>query len=62
MKYICSGAYYNGGLSPVSSNDKYYPENWLRFKKYLPTGKKYTYTTTIGDNTYSHTISENISS
>ena len=62
MKYICSGAYYNGGLNTLSRNDKYYPQDWLRFKEYLPTGTEYTYTTTVGNNTYSHTISENISS
>ena len=62
MKYICSGAYYNGGLNTSSRNDKYNPQDWLRFKEYLPTGTEYTYTTTIGNNTYSHTVSENISS
>ena len=65
MKYICSGTYYNGGLNlSINStlNDKRNPTNWLRFEKYLPTGTEYTYKTTVGNNTYSHTISENISS
>ena len=68
MKYICSGAYYNGGNTIGGNefhyhyNDKYAPSDWLRFKKYLPTGTEYTYTTTVGNNTYSNTISENISS
>ena len=66
MKYICSGAYYNGGFSIGDTyahfNDKYNPTNWLRFKKYIPTGTEYKYTSTVGENTYSHTISENISS
>ena len=65
MKYICSGAYYNGGLSIGGSyahfNDKYDPINWLRFKKYLPTGTEYSYPI-IGENAYSQPISENISS
>lgn len=62
IKYICSGTYYNGGLSAQSLCDKYNPNDWLRFEEYLPTGTECTYTTTIGDNIYSTTISENISS
>ena len=62
MKYIGTGTYYNGGFSAGSDNDSYSPDNWLRFKEYLPTGKKYTYTSTVGNNTSSHTISEKISS
>ena len=66
MKYICSGAYYNGGLSIGGDyahfNDKYSPNDWLRFEKYLPTGTEYKYTSTVGENTYLHTVSENISS
>ena len=68
IKYLCSGAYENGGESFYNNtghfikNSSYYPSNWRFFSRYLPTGTEYTYTTTIGDNIYSHTISENISS
>ena len=67
MKYICSGTYYNEltiGSNEIHLhyNDKHSPIDWLRFKKYLPTGTECTYTTTVGENTYSNTVSENISS
>ena len=68
IKYLCSGAYENGGESFYKDtghfikNSSYYPTNWKFFSRYLPTGTEYTYTTTVGGNTYSHTISENISS
>lgn len=70
MKYICSGAYYSGhsitsGVdgSYAHNNEQRDPDGWLRFEEYLPTGTEYTYiTATSGHNTYTRTISENISS
>lgn len=68
IKYLCSGTYENGGepfykdTGHFIKNSSYYPTNWKFFSRYLPTGTEYTYTTTIGGNTYSNTISENISS
>ena len=62
MKYICSGAYYNGGRSiNIGSNyahynDKNSPNSWLRFEKYLPTGTEYTSPSSTT------AVSENISS
>ena len=68
IKYLCSGTYENGGQSFYKDtgyfirNSSYNPTNWKFFSRYLPTGTEYTYTTTVGNNTNSHTISENISS
>ena len=60
MKYICSGTYYNGGGSISSGsgsyahyNDKYDPNDWLRFKEYIPTGTEYkspSSTTAVSEN------------
>ena len=63
MKYICSGTYYNGGGSISSGsgnyahyNDKQKPNDWLRFKEYIPTGTEYTSPSSTT------AVSENISS
>ena len=61
MKYICSGTYYNGGGSISSGsyahyNDKNDPNDWLRFKEYIPTGTEYK---SLSSTT---AVSENISS
>lgn len=61
MKYICSGAYYNdrrsigisNGGSYAHYNDKQDPNEWLRFKKYIPTGTEYkspSSTTAVSEN------------
>ena len=60
MKYICSGAYYNDRRSISSGNgnyahynDKQEPNDWLRFKKYIPTGTEYkspSSTTAVSEN------------
>ena len=58
MKYICSGTYYNSGGSISSGsyahyNDKQEPNDWLRFKEYIPTGTEYkspSSTTAVSEN------------